>query len=152
MSVATSEEATTVPVRTPFHLWLVGVVSLLWNAVGALDYFMTQTRNEGYMASFSPEQLEYFYGFPVWATSAWALAVWSAVLGSVLLLARRALAVAVFFVSFVAMVVSTLHTSLSGGWGLMGGVGPVVFSGAIFIIGLLLWRYAAAMRRRGVLR
>jgi len=32
--------------NTPKHLWVVGVVSLLWNAVGAFDYFMSKTRNE----------------------------------------------------------------------------------------------------------
>ncbi len=51
---------------TPLHLWIVGALSLLWNAVGAFDYLMTQTRNQAYMSDFTPEQLEYFYGFPAW--------------------------------------------------------------------------------------
>ncbi len=32
-------------VATPWHLWLTGVSALLWNSMGALDYFMTQTQN-----------------------------------------------------------------------------------------------------------
>ena len=34
----------------PKHLWIVGILSLLWNAMSAFDYKMTQTKNESYMA------------------------------------------------------------------------------------------------------
>ena len=44
--------------RAPWHLWAVGIVGLLWSAMGAFDYLMTQTENESYMARFTPEQLE----------------------------------------------------------------------------------------------
>ena len=48
---------------TPWHLWVVGVVGLLWSAMGALDYVMTQTKNKSYMSNFTPEQLEFFMDF-----------------------------------------------------------------------------------------
>jgi hypothetical protein len=35
---------------------------------------------------------------------------------------------------------------------IMGGVGPLIFSIIIFVVGFLTWYYARAMRRRGVLR
>ena len=63
-------------VKTPTHLWLVGILSVMWNAVGAFDYTATQYRMESYMSQFTPEQLEYFYGFPAWMDAAWAIAVW----------------------------------------------------------------------------
>jgi hypothetical protein len=138
---------------TPLHLWIVGALSLLWNAVGAFDYLMTQTRNQAYMSQFTPQQLEYFYGFPAWVDGAWAIAVWGSVLGSVLLLLRRRQAVPVFVVSLAAMVVTTVHNYvLSDGLEVMGGAGPVVFSAVIFVVGVLLVVYSRAMARRGVLR
>ncbi len=138
--------------RAPWHLWVVGVLAVLWNSMGAFDYLMTQTRNEGYMSQFTPEQLEFFYGFPWWVVSFWAIAVWGSVLGSVLLLLRKRWAVEVFAVSFVAMVVTTIHNYLlAGGLEIMGGVGPILFSAVIFLVALLLFLYARAMRRRGVL-
>ena len=36
-------------VKTPWHLWLVGVLSLLWNGFGAFDFIQTTTRGEAYM-------------------------------------------------------------------------------------------------------
>lgn len=147
-----SEDQTSSNGRTPWHLWVVGALSLLWNAVGAFDYLMTQTRNEGYMSSFTPEQLEYFYGFPSWVVAFWALAVWGGVLGSVLLLLRKKLAVGVFLVSFVSMVVTTIHNFvLSNGLEVIGDPFDLVFSGLIFVFALLLYLYAKAMSNRGVL-
>lgn len=138
--------------RTPWHLWVVGILTLLWNAVGAFDYVMTQTKNGSYMQGFTPEQLDYFYGFPAWVVACWAIAVWGGVLGSLLLLLRKRLAVPVFAVSFVAMAVTTLHNFvLTDGMRIMGGVGVAVFSGAIFLIALGLVFYARAMRAKGVL-
>ena len=91
-------------VATPKHLWIVGIVSLLWNAMGAVDYVMTETHNEAYMGQYTAEQLEYFYSFPTWFIAFWAIAVWSSVLGSVLLLLRIRWAGAAFFVSLLAMI------------------------------------------------
>jgi len=140
------------PTRTPRHLWVIGVVTLLWNAMGAFDYLMTQTRNEQYMSSFTQEQLDYFYGFPAWVVAAWATAVWGGVLGSLLLLLRKGLAAPVFLVSFVAMTISTFYNFiLADGLEKMGGLGPALFSAVIFLVALALVFYSRTMRDRGVL-
>lgn len=147
-----NEAANSTRAETPWHLWLIGVLGTLWNLVGAYDYLMTQTRNDAYMSGFTPEQLEYFYSFPSWAVAFWALAVWGAVLGTILLLLRKRVAATVLMVSFGSMVVVTLYSFvLSNGLEIMGGIVPVLFSVAVFIISLCLWLYARAMARAGVL-
>ena len=146
------DEAAVTPERTPRHLWVVGVLGTLWNSVGAFDYLMTETKNEAYMGQFTPEQLEYFYGFPAWVVAFWALAVWGGVLGTLLLLARRRVAVPVLLASFASMVVTSIHNFLlSDGMEVMG-PGALLFSAVIFLIALGLWLYARAMARAEVLR
>ena len=39
--------------KTPWHLWVVGVLSLLWNMIGAFDFYMTQTHNAAYLKNFT---------------------------------------------------------------------------------------------------
>lgn len=137
--------------RSPVHLWIVGVVTLLWNLVGAYDYLMTQTRNASYMAKFTQEQLDYFYGFPAWVEAFWALAVWGGVLGSLLILLRKGLAAPVLLVSFVSMAITAVYNfGLSDGMKIMG-TGGFIFTVVIFIVALGLWLYARTMKRRGVL-
>ena len=98
-----SDEAAATAPSTPWHLWVVGILGVLWDAVGAWDYLATETQNEAYMSRFTPEQLEFFYGFPTWVVAFWALAVWGGVLGTILLLLRKRLAAPVLLVSFLAV-------------------------------------------------
>ena len=86
----------TVSARTPWHLWVVGLLSLLWNCIGCYDYVMSQTRNAEYMRMITEPYgvdtqaaVAYFDSYPVWADVAWALGVWGALAGSILLLLRR---------------------------------------------------------------
>jgi len=138
--------------KTPWHLWTIGVVSLLWNAMGAMDFVMTQTRNEAYMSEFTSEQLEFFYGFPIWVVVAWAIAVWGSVIGSILLLLRKTLAVWVFLISFLSMLITSIHNfGLSNGMEVMGGLIPLIFTAVIFIVGLGLFIYSRQMNQKGFL-
>jgi hypothetical protein len=138
--------------RVPKHLWVVGTLALLWNAVGAFDYSATQLRLESYMSQFTPEQLEYFYGFPAWTVAAWAIAVWSSLIGSLALLLRRSWAVWLFGAAIAGMAVTTLYNFvLSDGLSMMG-TGAAVFTAVIWIIALFLFFYARSMSQRGVLR
>lgn len=145
------EDTATTQQDTPRHLWVVGILGLLWSSMGAFDYLMTQTQNESYMTQFTPEQLEFFYGFPTWVVAFWALAVWGGVAGTILLLLRKRLAVHALMASFLAMVVTSIHNfGLSNGAEVMGGIG-LVFSVLIFVFALGLWLYARAMAERGAL-
>ena len=138
-------------VKTPRHLWVVGILGLLWNLMGVFDYLMTETRNEAYMSRFTPEQLEFFYGFPTWMVACYALAVWGGLLGTVLLLLRRRFATPVLLVSWLSMIATAIHNfGLSNGAEIMGTQG-VIFTVFIFLIAMGLFLYARAMAKRGVL-
>jgi hypothetical protein len=147
-----TESNTNTAVKLPWHLWVVGIVGLLWSAMGAMDYVMTQTRNEEYMSNFTPEQLEFFYGFPVWVVAAWAIAVWGEVLGTIFLLMRKAWAVTVFLASFIATLITFVHNYvLSNGLEVAGDAFTLIFTAVIIIVALFLWLYSRAMQQRGVL-
>jgi hypothetical protein len=137
---------------TPAHLWIVGILAVVWNAIGAYDYTATQFKFESYMSQFTPEQLDYFYSFPAWMDAAWAIAVWAAVLGSIVLLMRKALAAWLFGISILGLGASTVYNFiLSDGMAIMG-EGAATFSAIIWLIALFLYFYSSAMAKRRVLR
>lgn len=151
LSMSTRPSPSTVAV--PVHLWVVGVVSLLWNAFGAMDYLMTQLQVEAYMSQFTPEQITYFYGFPAWVGAAWALGIWGSVAGSALILLRSRWAVWAFAFSIFGLIGTSIYTLvLTDGIAIMGGVGPLIFTVVVWVITIALFLYARAMRARGVLR
>lgn len=133
------------------HVWVVGVLGLLWSAMGAMDYVMTQTRNEAYMSSFTPEQLSFFNGLPVWVVAAWAIGVWGGVVGAILVLLRKALAAWIFLASLVGVLLTTFHNYvLSNGMEISGDLFSLAFTAVIFVIALALYMYARAMQQRGI--
>jgi len=140
--------------KTPWHLWAVGVVSLLWNAVGAFDYTMTKMKNAEYLASFTPEQQAWFASFPMWANIGWALGVWGSLLGSVLLLARSRHAVTAFLISLIGLAISCIYQFGMHYADLMRLFGsfPMIFTAVIWVILIALYLYARAQVAKGVLR
>ncbi|WP_374394007.1 hypothetical protein [Sphingopyxis sp.] len=140
--------------KTPVHLWIVGVVSLLWNAVGAFDYTMTKMQNPEYLAAFTPEQQAWFAGFPLWANIGWALGVWGSVLGSLLLLARSRHAVSAFAVSLVGLAISCIYQFGLHYGDLMRlfGTFPMIFTAIIWVILIALFVYARKQAAVGALR
>jgi hypothetical protein len=136
---------------TPKHLWAVGIFALLFDGMGVLDFVMTQTKNAEYMGNFTPEQLEYFYGFPRWLVVFWAAAVFGGVLATVLLLMRKALATNIYAISLGFMVGSNIYLfGFSDGAEVMGNEGLIV-TAVVFSISLGLVLYSRAMQRAGVL-
>lgn len=120
--------------------------------MGAFDYSMTQSRNAAYMASFTPEQLAFFYGMPAIVKSAWAVGVWGGVAGTLLLLLRRRLAVWVFLASVLGVITTTFHNYvLSNGMTVAGDPFSLIFTAVIVIVALGLFLYASTLRARGVL-
>ena len=138
--------------KTPWHLWVVGVLSLLWNLGGVVSYTSTKF---GVLTAdrFPAEQLDYYYSFPAWATAFWALGVWGCFLGSLALLLRSRKATLMYVVSIVGLIGTTVYQ-----WGLssmpasLQTSGHMLFAVAIWLITIALYLYARAMSAKNVLR
>lgn len=142
---------------TPWHLWAVGGVSLLWNAFGAADYSLSQLRNRAWleagaekMGITADQMIAYIESFPPWMHAFWALGVWGAFIGSILLLMRSRHAVWSFALSLLGLAVTTLYRVVTPQPEWMGE--DVALNVAIWSIATFLLIYAVSMRRKGVLR
>jgi hypothetical protein len=138
--------------KTPWHLWAVGVVSLLWNAMGGVDYTMSHVHNAAYLAGMTPDQIEWFNNFPIWATSCWAFGVWGAIAGSILLLMRSDHAVAVFAVSLIGFIGSHIYQYTSDAPAGLNTGTATIFAAFLAVVAVALLFYARAMKRKGLLR
>ena len=140
--------------RTPWHLWVVGGLSLIWHAGGAFDYLMSHLRPAFYMDMMPPGVADYLDSYPQWATAAWAVGVWGAVLGSLLILLRSRLAVPVLWLAMAGFLVNTAHNHLISDIKLdaITGTGAILFSLAVFAILALVLAYASRQRSLGRLR
>lgn len=94
----------------PAHLWIVGILSLLWNGYGCYNYFMTRTKGAAYINDMmhttdGDAMMAYINGFPLWVSIGWGLGVWGGLLGSILLLMRNRHAVTAFGLSVLGAVI-----------------------------------------------
>lgn len=101
----------TMKASTPWHLWAVGVISLLWNGYGGYDFVMSVTQGETYWraSGMTDAMVAYYNAMPTWMYVPWVLGVWGAVAGSVLLLMRNKLAVPAFALSLLGAVGSLAY-------------------------------------------
>lgn len=138
--------------KTPWHLWVVGAVSLLWNAGGVTSYTMTHMDMLENM-DMPANQIAFYSSFPAWATGVWALGVWGCFIGSALLLFRSRFAVHAFAISIVGLLGTTIFQ-----WGIadmpaeLKSGGHIAFAAAIWVITIALFIYARRQQVNGVLR
>ena len=141
-------------IKTPWHLWVVGVVAVLFNAIGVFDFVMSMARGPAYLASagMTPAQIEHYQHMPAWMTADWAIGVFGALAGSVLILLRNKLAWPVLAVSLAAFLISVAYTYVLTDGGKIMGPQMAVTSAIIAGLLALFIAYSWWMTRRGVLR
>lgn len=138
----------------PWHLWLVGLLMLLWNALSCYSYVMTLTQNEAYFRAggITPEIAAYFAAVPAWYVVAWTIGVWGGLVAAVGLLIRKSWTVWWFAASQLALAVNSVATLLdSEALEVLAPVGTIL-SFATIILGAFVVLYSMAMKRRGILR
>ena len=141
---------------TPMHLWVVGVLALIWNAFGCYDYLMSRTHNDAYSRQMMPDVdpavgWAYMDSMPIWASFGWGLGVWCGLAGTILLLMRSRHAVLLYLASLAGMVLSFGYQMLMGPPAPPGMDNPMIPL-VITAIGIALFLYARTMRQRGVLK
>lgn len=93
--------------KAPVHLWIVGVLALVWHAWASIDYIMTRMRSTEWLSQGGADpqvMLAWIDSFPIYAQFGWGLGVWMGLLGSVLLLMRHRWAVPAFALSLLGAV------------------------------------------------
>lgn len=133
----------------PAHLWAVGLLALLWNAIGVISFLATQTGNLASLGM-SESQIAYFDSFPFGAVAFWALGVWGAFFGSLLLLFQSRHAVASLALSILGLTGTTIYQRFINAP--PADLANPALEIAIWAITLALLWYAVRMRARGVLR
>lgn len=89
--------------------WIIGMISLVWNAMGVYNYLIQAYQTEAFTSSVNEAQLALMESMPSWNTALFAIAVFSGLIGTILLLMRKKEAVPLFMLSFITATVMQLY-------------------------------------------
>ena len=135
--------------NTPWHLWAVAVVALMWNAAGAYTIMMAQA---GKLSDLEPGEAAYYAAQPVWFVVATDIALVAAIAAALALLLRKRMAVWMFAVSLSAIVVTNSYELAAGTSRVIGNRAALIVTVIIVLIAVFEVVYARALTRRAVLR
>ena len=136
--------------RAPWHLWVLGTITLLYGLLAAYDSVQTLVGGEDYMraSGMTDAQLSYFTSTPWWFDTASFVSTWSGLLAAVALLLRKRIAALLYAVGAAATFVSAIYLYLlSDGTAAMGDLryAPIVIGTVMALMAL----YARVLAKRG---
>ena len=130
------------------NFWIIGGAALVWNLIGLIFYYQEVTLTPEQLESVTEAQRAFMLDKPAWATSAFAIAVTTGVLGSLMLLLRKALAVPMFVISLLAIVVQDLHAFVLANaldvWGPTG----LILPSLVIVIAIALLVYSRSAKQK----
>lgn len=134
--------------KAPWHLWAVGIVSLLWYGSGAYVIVLAQ---HGMWPGMEPDEMAYYAAQPLWFVTLTDIGLAASILGSVALLLRKSWAISLFGVALVLILGDNAYDLAMGTSRAYANSGAMVTTILIAIIAALEVVYANAMAKRGVL-
>lgn len=136
------------PTKRPWHLWVVAILTLLWNGSGAITIALAQA---GRLPNISADEAAYYAAQPTWLVIFTNIATWAPLAAGVALLMRSRAAVWLFGVSLAFIVVTNAYGFATGTSRALANQGALIVTIVIFVIAVLQLLYSRAMKRRGVL-
>jgi hypothetical protein len=144
-----SELTMAMPAKTPWHLWAVAILSLLWNAAGAWTIMQAQS---GAPMDMDANEIAYYAAQPAWFVAVVDVALVAPIFAAVALLLRSRWAVALYALSVAAIFLTGAYDIAQGTALLLHDRGWLVLECVTVGVALLQLWYAAAMRSYGLLR
>ena len=135
--------------KTPWHIWVVGILTLLWNGSGAVTIMLAQG---GRLANIRPDEAAYYAAQPTWFVISTDIALISAVAAGAALLRRSRTAVWLFGLSLALIVINNGYELTAGTSRMLANRGALILTTLIAVIAILQLVYARAMSRSAVLK
>ena len=119
-----------------WSFWAIGVVALVWNGMGVINYLMQM--NPEALAAYRESERAIIEGRPTWATAGFAIAVFGGTIGAVLLLLKKSVSFYLFIASLLGVITTMTHTL---GQGIEFGLGEIlgIILMPVVVAAFLIW-------------
>jgi hypothetical protein len=136
-------------VKPPTSFWIISTLALLWNLMGAYQFYLSTYELEALREATTPEEFSLMESLPSWYAIVFGVAVFSGVLGCILLLTKKKFAVPVFGVSLFAVLAIEVYfligTNILQVSGYLAAVMPIL----VIAVAIFLYYYSKGAARNG---
>lgn len=140
------------PQKPSTWFWILVVLLLIWNAMGAMAYLGQTLITLEQLAILPEDQRMLIENTPSWVVSAFAIAVWGGLTASILMLLRKAFAHLWFIASMVGILGQMFYNFAIAGAYEVYGPGGLVMPVMVLFLGFYSIYYTKKAKDQGILR
>ncbi|MGB6150397.1 MAG: hypothetical protein WBG48_00275 [Pricia sp.] len=136
-------------VKPPKSFWVISVLAFLWNLMGVFQFYLATFNLDAMVESLPQVEADLYRGIPTWYTVIFAIAVFSGLLGSITMLLRKKMTVALFGISLLTVLVAQGYWLLGTGAIEVLGTTSVIMPLVVIAISIFLYFYNKGAAKHG---
>jgi len=136
--------------KLPTWFWVISIVALLWNLMGAFAFFSDLNLTPEKLTQYTEEQKALILSLPSWTKIFYGMATIGGLLGSIALLMRKSWAFPLFVISLIGVLVQQLHSWLgTDAIAVLGSGAALIFPLIILLIAAFLVWFSKSAQAKG---
>lgn len=129
-------------VKPPKSFWIIGVLALLWNFMGVLQFYLATFTLDAMIDGLPAAQADLYRDIPIWYTVIFAIAVFAGLFGCITMLLRKKITMALFGMSLVAVLVAQGYWILGTDALEVIGTSSIIMPLMVIVISIFLYYYS----------
>lgn len=137
----------------PKYFWVISTLGLVWNVFGLFQFIQSviATQESLVAMGMTEVQAQTMAGYPIWMTIAFGVGTVGGLIGCILLLLRKKLALPIFITSLVGYIVLYIGDITEGVFEALGIQQVIILTTVVLVASALLWT-AQYFKRQNVLK
>lgn len=132
--------------------WGIAVIALLWNVMGLFQFIMPLVNPELMLEGYNDASRALFYNLPTWYWIVFGIATITGFIAAIAQLLRKPVAVAVFFISMLAVFVVEAYWILATGAIEVMGITTIIMPFLVVVLSVVFYALSKRFARRGWLK
>ncbi|MFT5892359.1 MAG: hypothetical protein ACI9Y7_002469 [Dokdonia sp.] len=130
--------------------WIIAIIAIIWNIMGVGAFIGQSFVTDEAIALLPIDQAELLNNIPSWVVVIFGIAVFAGLLGSILLLMKKKLAVSIFMLSLLAVIIHQGYFFFTvDSIGIYGWVQGLIMPVIVILIAMFLYMYSKIATGKG---
>ena len=131
---------------------LIAIITLIWNFFGVMSYLMHAYMTPETLATLPENQQNFMNNMPSWRVAAFATATFGGLVGSILLLMKKKIAIALFLLSLIGIIAGNIYDFFMVNYYKNSDITGLILPVLIVLVSVFLLWYSKKIDSNGMLK